>query len=431
MRGARFVAGLVALLVPVGAHAVDVSGPFGVYPDCTAPAIPLEVHSWWWEDGETVARHLHLAACLPNSRDLTGDLVSIDAPQDFTVVVTEFNNPSAVNWSRWSWESDVMEVVDTDLQCQTVPGVQQECKWTVDMTLDPDLSPHGGMRELRLSPNVPHEDLDTRQFATLNYQVYLHNGKTEENYRPRTNPIGRSWYTDFEYANAELNYMDFFNGAADLDRSVPLVSEILPLEIRHREGDSNTRAKLWENVNFHAIPEFHQAAQVGVPHDSGAVLLYDQPGNWDGTYDWDTRGLPNGSNVLYLQTEESDATGMNAGAIKLFFDVDNPELRMTAGASDLTWTPLPGATFYDVVRGSLEDLRQGSGDFAAATEGCHAENWTLTTVGHSPSPPVGEGWWYVARGVDGAGGISYESQSRSQLGKRDYEISAPGNDCVD
>ncbi len=427
----RVVAIVLSLLFFSLSKAADVSGPFGVYPNCIPPAVPLEVHSWWWEDGESVARHVHLAACLPNARDLTGDLVSVGSSQEFTVRVIEFNNPSAVNWVRWSWESDIKQVVDTDFACQQGVGELQQCEWTVDMTLDPNEADFGGMRELRLSPNVPHDILDTRQFATLNYQIYLHNGKSEQNYRSRTGPIGRSWYTAFEYANAEINYMDFFNGVADLDKSVPVVAGIVPLETRHREGQGVVRGKLWENVNFHAFPAFHATAQVGVPDQSGAVLLYDQPGNWDGTYLWDTRGLANGRNVLYLQTEESDARGMNAGALKLFFDVNNETPVLSVGSADLSWTPLSGAIAYDVVRGDLSLLHQSSGNSISSTSACHAENVTGTSTAHISTPLPGQGVWFSVRGVDDAGGIAYESQAASQSGKRDYEISTSGADCQD
>jgi hypothetical protein len=305
------------------AHAENVDGPFGVYPDCIAPAVPLETHSWWHEDGEEAARHIHIGACLPNARDMTGDLVSIDRPQDFTVRVMAFNHPGKFSWVRWSWESDIKEKIPQTLQCQTRPDERKQCMRLVKMTLDPNKSGRGGLRELRLSPIINHKDLGTRQLASLNFQIYLKNGKGEDNYRSRIDPIARSWYPDFDYAKVRINYMDLFNGEEDLDKSIPTVSGVVPIKVRHSGGEQETRSLLFENVNFHHTPDFHTEAVVGVPQHGGGVLLYDKPGKFEGTYHWDTRDLPNGVNVLYFQTTDSNDSGFNAGAMKYLFNVQN------------------------------------------------------------------------------------------------------------
>lgn len=288
---------------------------FGWWPDCTAPSIPLEVHSWWLQPGEPHARHLHLAACAPNSRDTTGGLVSLSTREPLHVKVTSFNNPGTVSWVRWSWESDIKQRITMNKPCQSAPNQLQECSWWVDFTLDPFLASRGGLRELRLSPNITTNDLGERQFGTLNFQIYLNNGKTPSNYRSRPNPIGRSWYsTGFDYANVEVNYTDFFRGAGDLGKSIPTVGGVVPLRIRHREGNFAVRSQLWQDPDFHANPDsWHQ----------GVGRLYTKPGRFDGTYNWDTRQLPNGRHWLYFETVDEGPTGTNAGALKLPFDVQN------------------------------------------------------------------------------------------------------------
>lgn len=328
---------VAALLASSGlapeALAVDATAPFGLYPNCNAPSIPIEMHSWFGEPDEEVPRHMHLAACLPNARDTTGELVSVSRPQPFSVRLMAFNNPGAINLVRWAWESSVKEKVPVDLKCQSNPMEMRECTWWVDMTLDPSSS-SGGLHELRLTPNISKNDLGNRQYGTLNYQIYLKNGKSGGNYRSKPDPIARTWYTGFDYANVAVNYMDFFKGAADLDKSMPTVSGVVPLRIRHEKGSHTVRSQLWQDVNFHHDPEFWTEAQVGVPSHDGAVLLYKVPGRFDGTYQWDTRGLADGTHVLYFETVDEGSAGFQAGAMKLFFNVQN-------GGSPVPAGPLP------------------------------------------------------------------------------------------
>jgi hypothetical protein len=318
------VGGLAALPTTQG-FAADVDGPFGVYPNCIAPGTPIEVHSWWAEPDEAIPRHLHMSACLPNARDTSGELVSISRPQRFTTQIKLFNAPGVVNLARWAWESDVQEVVRTNFECQERPMERRECEWEVDMTLDPDSASSGGLHEIRLTPNIGENDLGKRQYASLNYQIYLDNGKSPNNYRSRTDPIARSWYTDFDYANVAVNYMDFFRGEADLNKTVPTVSGVVPLRIQHQKGSHTQRSQLWLDPDFHHSPEDFDNAVVGRPNPSGSVLLYDHAGRFNGTYDWDTRGLANGRHALYFQTVDEGDTGLHAAAMRLFFDVRNPD----------------------------------------------------------------------------------------------------------
>ncbi len=358
------------------AHAADASAPFGLYPDCIAPAIPMEVHSWWGPASEEHPRHLHLAACLPNARDTDGRLVSLRRPQPFSVRVTAFNNPGVINLARWSWESDVKQKVPLDLRCQSAPMEMRECHWWVDMTLDPELAASGGLHELRLTPNISKNDLGDRQFATLNYQIFLENGKPAKNYRSRPDPIGRSWYSGFDYANVSVNYMDFFRGEADLDQTMPTVSGVVPLRIRHQRGTHQRRSQLWQDVDFHRFPEFWKQAQVGVPNAAGGVLLYSQPGLFDGSFEWDTRGLADGVHVLYFETVDEGREGFQAGALKLFFRVQNgatpalpgplPEPPHDSPAPDPGTPPAPPAA--DPLLQALSDVQAISRDALATPQ---------------------------------------------------------------
>jgi hypothetical protein len=93
----------------------------------------------------------------------------------------------------------------------------------------------------------------------------------------------------------------------------------------------------------------------------------------------------------------------------------------------VSWTALGNATGYDVVRGDLQTLRDSNGDFTAATQECLVEDHAMTLLDYTAEPGPGQGFWFLVRGVDAGGGLSYESFHPSQIGTRDDEIdSAPG-----
>jgi hypothetical protein len=322
---ALFLALLLAS--PPAGFAVEANGPWGVYPDCVAPAVPLEVQAWWLNDGEVTPSHLHHAACVPNARtadcsDPSNPVVTKATP--FTSRVIAYNYPSRVNIIRWSWQSEVEEVLDVGWQCS--PGSGQivgsenleQCVWHGDMTLDPARG-NDGLDELRLTPNISENQFGNRHFATLNFQVCT--GNSSSSYRGYPDPIGRGWYEGFGYSNVRVNYMDFFEGPHE---TIPTVSGVVELRIDHQKGSGSTRSRLWENMNHHKFPTvFAKPPPVGVAHPSGGKLLYDKDGLFDGAYQWDTRELPDGQNVLFVQTVSTDDTGSIIGGLKLLFNVQN------------------------------------------------------------------------------------------------------------
>lgn len=313
----KLVLAISSLIVAPSANA-DVGKEYGTYPNCNPPAVPLEVHSWWHENGEMHPRHLHLAACIPNARDTTGNLVSFSGRQLFTSRILAFNNPGEETFTRWAWESDVMENVRSSYQCQHAPDQMVECRWPVTMILAADLADSGGLHELRLTPNVEHADLGTRQFATLNYQVYLKNGRSARNYRSTPDPIARSWYTGSGYVNVKVDYMSSFTR---LDQAIPTVGGVVPIKLEHTEGSFTVTSLLFQDPDFHAYPNAHTDPR---KDPTGKTkLLYKQPGRFDGTFYWDTRVLSNGIHVLYAQTEDEGPNGIHAAALRLLYNVQN------------------------------------------------------------------------------------------------------------
>jgi hypothetical protein len=101
----------------------------------------------------------------------------------------------------------------------------------------------------------------------------------------------------------------------------------------------------------------------------------------------------------------------------------------SGGDTDLSWTPLAGATGYDVVRGDLGTLRSGGGDFAAATQACLANNTGATSLTVMDTAPVGGGLFYLVRGVNCGGAGTYDEGTASQVGSRDAGIAASSLAC--
>ena len=103
--------------------------------------------------------------------------------------------------------------------------------------------------------------------------------------------------------------------------------------------------------------------------------------------------------------------------------------RTGLSTTQLSWTPLAGATSYDVVRGSLATLASTHGDFTAATNLCVANDLAATTKSDTGMPAAGTGSWYLVRGSNCGGAGSYNEGAPSQVGSRDAEIQASVAAC--
>ncbi len=108
-----------------------------------------------------------------------------------------------------------------------------------------------------------------------------------------------------------------------------------------------------------------------------------------------------------------------------------PSLSVEAAGGDavLSWLAATGATAHDIVRGGGATLKSSGGDFAAATQACLDDNRTSTSLLASSAPLLGEFSWFLVRGVNCGGSGTHDSGGASQVGLRDGEIAASGNDC--
>jgi spore coat protein A len=103
-------------------------------------------------------------------------------------------------------------------------------------------------------------------------------------------------------------------------------------------------------------------------------------------------------------------------------------LDLTVQPTRLWWGTVGGASGYDIVRGSVNELRASGGDFsnALATQTCLRNDWSPTFLEDSADPPVGEGYWFLVRSEPGG---TYDTGVMSQVAPRDAAIDASGNGC--
>ncbi len=91
----------------------------------------------------------------------------------------------------------------------------------------------------------------------------------------------------------------------------------------------------------------------------------------------------------------------------------------------LSWDEI-GAS-WDVLLGDLDTLRNGEGDFTAATAACLADDAPQPSLVYA-DPGVPESVFFVVRS-ECAGGTTYESGGPGQVGLRDTEINASPLAC--
>jgi N-acetylneuraminic acid mutarotase len=107
-------------------------------------------------------------------------------------------------------------------------------------------------------------------------------------------------------------------------------------------------------------------------------------------------------------------------------DVPEVSARKIGSTQELPFNAIPGLTF-DVVTGSLPDLRASGGDFSTSTTACLANDLDGTSVDITATA---DGSWYLVRAVSSCGGAgSYDEGVGSQQGSRDTEIAASGRAC--
>ena len=133
-----------------------------------------------------------------------------------------------------------------------------------------------------------------------------------------------------------------------------------------------------------------------------------------------------GTDVMDLEPGELTVT--TTGMIQLNLSGELA-VRLEVARDELSWSPIGGATSYDVIRGDLDLLLTSGGDFAAATESCLVNGNTTTILPYSDEPPPGFDWWILVRAARALSVLSYDSFGPGQAGSRDGGIAASGAAC--
>jgi hypothetical protein len=95
-------------------------------------------------------------------------------------------------------------------------------------------------------------------------------------------------------------------------------------------------------------------------------------------------------------------------------------------ASEIWWTELMDVAGYDLVRGSVGELRAGGGDFGTAAETCLANDTTATSQPDASRPKIGDAFFYLVRGASCAGSGTFDESQTGQQGSRDAaEVCGP------
>jgi hypothetical protein len=136
---------------------------------------------------------------------------------------------------------------------------------------------------------------------------------------------------------------------------------------------------------------------------------------------WDTRWL-----AAFLRDQLSDSLGSAPGHIS---ELASPRLVVGSHLTPST-KGHPARTVCGAwsVRGRLSSLRSSGGDFSIAIEGCVSDDHRSTSLPYAATPgTVGDGFFFLARGVDCDGNGTYDSGGPGQVGSRDEEIGASPN----
>jgi malectin (di-glucose binding ER protein)/putative metal-binding protein len=95
----------------------------------------------------------------------------------------------------------------------------------------------------------------------------------------------------------------------------------------------------------------------------------------------------------------------------------------------LSWTPLAGATGYDLIAVDLAALSSTGGDFATATTACLVDDANVTSYQDATVTQPGDGWLYLVRGRNCHVGGSWDSGDAAQAAPRGPGITLSAAAC--
>lgn len=183
------------------------------------------------------------------------------------------------------------------------------------------------------------------------------------------------------------------------------------LEVSANDGASWTR--LWDTGTEQGVAD---EAWVAQEFDVGSLLS----GATAARVRW---GYQVDRPVAYI------GTGWNIDDVKLTGATSTEKVTLDVTRTDLSWSSVPGAVGYDVVRGDVATLLSSGGDFSVATEECLADDLDANALSYGVDPAAGTAMWMLVRGVSLEGPLTWQSLAGRQVGVRDDGIDAAPNTC--
>jgi glucose/arabinose dehydrogenase len=133
------------------------------------------------------------------------------------------------------------------------------------------------------------------------------------------------------------------------------------------------------------------------------------------------------ANFAVCQSSETACDGVDSDCDGVLDNVPPPSGSPSASmdATGLSWSPLQGASTYDVMQGQLAST--SGGGIVTGTESCVASRITATSFAGAPNPPAEVVYWFLVRGNSCAASGTWNSGDPGQVGSVDAAINgAPG-----
>lgn len=240
--------------------------------------------------------HAHVGACVPE-RDTISTYTNMEAR------LLMFHNPGETLHTSMVYKGLSQE----DTVAQYAQGFDcagaEMCETTVPFFIDPALFDNSGLQEVRFRYFVDTPD-GNRMTASLNFQVYIQNGKSVGNVTRMPYVRGKGWYTVSEYCEGSF-------------LSVPVpntVSGIWTPQVKVVNHDASLV------VSRYAVlldPDFHN-------NDDGTIVTRGSGQLQPTTLVINTLALSNGFHRLVVKADCDDPrNAINTGLAVVGFNVSN------------------------------------------------------------------------------------------------------------
>lgn len=302
MRVAAMIIAVVALAATTGSMGPEPSaaGAAAEVP-CATPRVFAESQAWWQPApgapaGTNNFGHVHLGACIPE-RDV------LASPTSVRLRLIMHENPG-----RLDDISVVLKGTDYEITTAEVAPVKRRCASTCEqwltVRLDPAKFRESGLQEVRFRVFVDEPD-GNEMHTSINWQLYVDNGKPRADVTRYPYLRGKGWYTDFGYCEADM-----------LTRPLPDGPVRGNLKLRMRQVDHGP-----DDVN----PSSHLVAldadsHAGIP---GTVLSRGRGPLAATSFTIDTTTLSDGQHRLVQRASCKSGDHINSGVLVLVFTTDN------------------------------------------------------------------------------------------------------------